>query len=102
MIEPVWEYHHDIGKSITGGAVYRGQQLPELAGTYIYADYVSGRVWALCYDRASKQVTGNHPISFPAGLPILSFGVDQQGEHYALVASASGRGIYRLQKKSNR
>ncbi|MCA8990276.1 MAG: PQQ-dependent sugar dehydrogenase, partial [Planctomycetaceae bacterium] len=50
MIDPIWEYHHDIGKSITGGNVYRGKDLPELDGMYLYGDYVSGKLWALKYD----------------------------------------------------
>lgn len=96
MIEPIWEYHHDLGKSITGGAVYRGQAIPALRGAYVYADYVSGRVWALRYDAAANRVTANQPIAFPANLQILSFGEDQNGELYALVASPSGRGIFRF------
>ena len=45
MIEPIWEYHHDVGKSVTGGHVYRGKALPELEGYYLHADYVSSKIW---------------------------------------------------------
>src|SRR5207248_674753 len=50
LIDPIWEYHHDVGKSITGGGVYRGDRVKELQGAYVYADYVSGKMWALRYD----------------------------------------------------
>lgn len=97
MIDPIWEYHHDIGKSITGGGVYRGKELPELAGHYVYADYVSSKIWALKYDETAKRVTANRPIQDPAK-PILSFGEDEQGEMYFMTFSATGKGIYRFAK----
>ncbi len=94
LIEPIWEYyHHDTGKSITGGAVYRGPRLPELDGAYLYADYVSGRLWALRYDEAKRRVVENRPIP-SSNLSVMSFGEDQNGEVYFLCASASGQGIY--------
>ena len=80
-IEPIWEYHHDVGKSITGGHVYRGKAVPELAGAYLYADYVSGRIWALWYDPQSEVVTANRTLR-ESGPPILTFGEDDQGEQY--------------------
>jgi glucose/arabinose dehydrogenase len=83
LIEPIWEYHHKIGKSITGGNVYRGKQVPELVGAYLYGDYVTGQIWALFYDRAKKQVAANRSIQ-PQGLPLLSFGEDDAGETYFL------------------
>src|SRR2546430_9800227 len=52
FIEPIWEYHHTVGKSITGAAVYRGKKLPELAGHYVYADYVSNTLRALRHAEA--------------------------------------------------
>jgi quinoprotein glucose dehydrogenase len=87
MIDPVWEYHHNIGKSITGGNVYRGKRVPELVGAYLYADYVSGKVWALRYDEKAKKVVGNHPIepgeSCPVKkMPVITFGEDEGGEVY--------------------
>lgn len=99
LTDPIWEYHHDTGKSITGGFVYRGKKMAELAGMYVYADYVSGRLWALQYDATQKRVVANRPISSPK-LPVLSFGEDEQGEVYFLVASPTGEGIYTFKKPS--
>lgn len=97
MIDPIWEYHHDVGKSITGGTVYRGARVPELDGYYLYGDYVSGRVWALKYDAAAGRVVANRPVSWP-GLPVYTFGEDERGEAYLLTATTNGRGIYMLGK----
>jgi glucose/arabinose dehydrogenase len=98
FIEPIWEYHHDVGKSITGGHVYRGQAFPELQGHYLYADYVSGRIWALRYDEEKGRVTANRTIK-DRNLPIMSFGEDDKGEAYLLTFSATGQGIYRIVRK---
>ena len=97
FIEPIWEYHHDIGKSITGGTVYRGKALPELDGYYLHADYVSSKIWALKYDETAGRVVANRPIKDPAK-PVLSFGEDEAGEVYFLTVSNTGKGIYRFVK----
>lgn len=98
MIEPIWEYNHLLGKSITGGFVYRGKQFPELDGWYLYADYVSAKIWALKYDFDQKRVVANREIA-NRGLPIMSFGEDQNGELYLMTFSASGQGIDRIVRK---
>lgn len=99
LIEPIWEYNHDIGKSITGGNVYRGKKFPELVGHYLYADYVSGRIWALKYDEAKKAVVANRTIPYSgAALPIMSFGEDEAGEVYFTIVSQTGKGVYTFQK----
>jgi glucose/arabinose dehydrogenase len=95
MIDPIWEYHHDIGKSITGGTVYRGKKVPELAGYYLYGDYVTNRLWALKYDAKQGRVVENRPIPDPAK-PVFTFGEDEQGEVYMLTSSPNGKGIYRF------
>jgi glucose/arabinose dehydrogenase len=81
LIEPIWEYHHDVGKSITGGHVYRGRDVPELDGAYLYADFVTGQIWGLWYDANIKRVTANREI-LAKGLPVMSFGEDDHGEVY--------------------
>ena len=96
-IPPIWEYDHRIGKSITGGFVYRGKRLPELVGHYLYADFVSGRMWALQYNSATGKVDKNYQI-WEDGLPVVAFGEDEQGEIYYLVESSIGENIYRLEQ----
>ncbi len=95
MVDPIWEYDHEVGKSITGGGVYRGKRLPELDGAYLYGDYVTNKIWALWYDEAKGRVVANRPIADPSKL-IFSFGEDRDGEMYFLSESISGQGIYRF------
>jgi glucose/arabinose dehydrogenase len=102
LIDPLWEYHHDVGKSITGGLVYRGKNIPELQGAYLYSDYITARTWALWYDAAKGRVVANREVK-GAGIPIVSFGEDEAGEAYQMVHLPTGRTIYRFVKgaKSN-
>jgi quinoprotein glucose dehydrogenase len=81
LIEPIWEYHHSIGKSITGGVVYRGQKVPELQGCYLYGDFVSGKLWGLKYDDGAKKVIANYLLKGD-NLPVMTYGEDEQGEAY--------------------
>ncbi len=97
LIDPIWEYHHLVGKSITGGGVYRGKRLPELDGAYLFADYVSGAVFALRYDPAQKRVTAVQPVR-TRNLPVISFGEDEEGEMYFLRIAPDGRGISRFER----
>ena len=98
LIEPIWEYDHDTGKSITGGQVYRGSKVPELDGYYVYADYVSGRFWALKYNEETNKVEENRTIPRQANkdFPIMTFGRDEKGEVYC--GDAFGK-MYRFQSK---
>jgi len=97
VIDPVWEYDHQIGKSITGGIVVRGSEIPDLEGCYLYGDFVSGRLWALnVQDVHNASTISNHLIPWN-GLPIFGFGHDEQGTVYVLTSSKTGQGIYQLQ-----
>lgn len=88
---PVFEYDHSSGdRSVTGGFVYRGSKLPQLTGLYIYADFISGRIWAL--DISGTEDPVNTEL-FHADFNIASFGVDEQDEMY--IAGFDGK-IYTL------
>ncbi|QMW06045.1 PQQ-dependent sugar dehydrogenase [Spirosoma foliorum] len=77
---PIWQYSHDKGDvSITGGFVYRGSTNQTLTGKYIYADYASGRVWALTTNGTISAT--NQEIISSAGA-ISAFGEDQKKELY--------------------
>lgn len=43
-ILPIFAYPHKLGKSVTGGYIYRGCQMPNLNGLYIFGDFMSGYV----------------------------------------------------------
>jgi glucose/arabinose dehydrogenase len=101
VVEPVWEYDHQVGKSITGGCVVRGGRVPEIEGRYLYGDFVSGRLWALAIDAASgADMSGVSNMGIPwNGLPIFGFGLDEEGTAYVTTASQSGQGVFRLVRK---
>ncbi|RMH76428.1 MAG: glucose sorbosone dehydrogenase, partial [Calditrichaeota bacterium] len=79
LTPPLWEYGHNLGISVTGGYVYRGPTVPELTGKYVYADFGSGRIWALEYDGINPPT---NTLLLDTQLNISSFGVDEQGELY--------------------
>jgi glucose/arabinose dehydrogenase len=88
-VPPVWEYGHDGGSyAVTGGYVYRGHAIPALNGTYLYADYGSGKLWGL---RPGPPATNS--LLLATGRAIASFGEDPAGEVY--VVDHDG-GVYRL------
>ena len=74
-IAPVFEYNHDANdKSVTGGYVYRGSLVPSLEGFYVYADFVSGRIWALSTNLGGNL---NNQLLLETGFNISSFGTDK-------------------------
>jgi glucose/arabinose dehydrogenase len=93
LIPPVYEYQHPLGRSVTGGYVYRGAITPSLRGAYIYGDFVSGKVWALWMDDA-RNVLNRELLS--TDLSISSFGVDPEEE---LVILDYQGGLYRIIEK---
>ena len=89
FVEPIYEYDHEVGKSITGGNVYRGSKLPELEGVYLYGDYVSGKIWGLKYDHDKKEATAHYTFETETPIAVITFGEDEAGEVY--FTDAAGR-----------
>lgn len=79
LTPPVAEYSHDVGQSVTGGYVYRGERSPALRGAYIFGDYVSGILFTLHRNAADRWVTTR---ALDTDRNISSFGEDEAGELY--------------------
>ncbi len=87
---PLTEYTHGGGEcSVTGGFVYRGTEIPALAGAYVYGDYCSGEIWAL--QRLDDGTL--HQVTLATVVSLSSFGEDAQGELYAM---SLGGALYRF------
>jgi glucose/arabinose dehydrogenase len=90
LVEPIHEYNHATGQSITGGYIYRGAALgAAFAGRYFFADFVQGRVWslALSIDSGTREASATNVTEHTAELSaagqlgtISAFGVDADGE----------------------
>ncbi len=91
---PIFEYtHNDGGCAITGGFVYRGSEITDLRGAYVYGDFCSGRIWALRLE--AGKVAENVQIG-QADFRISSFAQGNDGELYVLEHASDGGGIYKL------
>jgi glucose/arabinose dehydrogenase len=97
---PVIIYTHDEGLSISGGYVYRGAEIPELHGTYFYADWVGRWVRSFRYvdGQATEERDWTEELGGDLGY-ITSFGLDGHGELYfaswSAPSSSEGR-IFKL------
>lgn len=79
LIDPLTQYSHSLGNSITGGYVYRGSAIPELEGLYIFADYGSGRFWAARPDGQGSYVNDE---LINSTIQPTAFGTGPGGELY--------------------
>lgn len=93
-IDPIHEYNHSEGISITGGYVYYSSSIPTLEGYYIFGDYASGNIWALKYENGEKTDFGL--ILNQENFFLSTFGVRHNGE--LLLAEYSSGTIYSLQE----
>jgi glucose/arabinose dehydrogenase len=81
FIEPITEYDHSLGASVTGGYVYRGTAISKLVGWYVFGDFGSGRIFGI---EADSAVGVTPEVLDETGLQIVSFGRDVDGELYVL------------------
>ena len=91
VTDPIHEYSHNTGDyCVIGGHVYRGSQIPDLYGKYVFADYGSSKVFAL------DLVTGNRDEigTFPPGRAVV-VAVDQDNELY-FANTNNGQSVYKL------
>ena len=89
---PTVEHDHGLFRSLTGGVVYRGHAFPELAGAYLYGDYVTGRIWAIQHD--GTRVLWQRELA-DTSLAVVGFGLDVDGE--PLIVDYNS-GFYRLER----
>lgn len=113
-IFPIFEYSNDAnymkvligwdedgvdGCSVTGGYVYRGNDIPEIYGRYFFSDYCSGRIWSFIVENGKSTNFIDHTQELNIGgnnsVYISSFGEDLNGELYIIDYNGS---IYKLVK----
>jgi glucose/arabinose dehydrogenase len=81
LIDPVTEYDRSTGQSITGGYVYRGNDIPGLNGVYIYGDYVQGTIFQY-YDNGQGTIIDGELLD--TDFFISSFAEAHNGELFVL------------------
>ncbi|XP_050784218.1 HHIP-like protein 1 [Gopherus flavomarginatus] len=118
-VPPIFAYSHELGRSVTGGYVYRGCHSPNLRGRYIFGDFMSGRLMSLREEAGSGHwlykelcMGQGQTCAFPGLLNhhvphIISFAEDEAGELYflatAIPSAAVPAGIlYRIVDPSRR
>ena len=92
LTDPIHEYSHAEGASISGGYVYRGAAMPDFHGRYFFADFVKIRVWSVKLTvGTSGEATASGRVEHTTELQASSvlgnvsgFGVDSNGELYVL------------------
>ncbi|XP_070260919.1 HHIP-like protein 1 [Myotis yumanensis] len=116
---PIFAYPHKLGKSVTGGYVYRGCEYPNLNGLYIFGDFMSGRLMSLRESPGPGQwqyselcMGRGQTCEFPGLINnyyphIISFAEDEAGELYfmstGVPSATAARGvIYKIIDPSRR
>jgi len=96
---PIHEYTHDIGCAVMGGFMYRGCAIPDLRGTYFFADYCSNQISSFQFDGTTKSHFMNRTAELAPGgglniTSITSFGEDAMGEIY--ICDHTGGEVFKI------
>ena len=88
LIDPLLDYDHSFGASITGGYVVRDAN-SALNGRYVFGDFISGRIFSIAADGSAQTMAGATELTavLDAGRGgvignISSFGQGASGEFY--------------------
>jgi glucose/arabinose dehydrogenase len=87
LVDPVAQYDHDEGVSVTGGFVYRGNRVKDLRDTYVFADFTAsfagpqGRLFNI---DSNGELVELLPASGPVAMFVTGFGQDRKGELYVM------------------
>lgn len=92
LVPSTVDHPHSSFRSLTGGIVYRGNELPELDGTYIYGDYSTGEIWGARHD--GTRLTFSEELARTT-LLITAFAPGHGGE---LIVVDHGGGLYKLER----
>jgi uncharacterized repeat protein (TIGR03806 family) len=75
--KPLYAHEHFEARSLTGGFVYHGKAMKELAGAFLYGDYDTGKVWGIRADGARMSW---HQELVDTPLRVVGFAPDAEGE----------------------
>ena len=104
-VDPIFAYDRSVGRTVIGGYVYRGRQIPALRGVYVFGDYLGpnggpARIFTLNYNgTAASNFQDITAQLFPSGGPFplrnpSSFGEDANGELY--MTDIGSGSVYRI------
>lgn len=102
LVLPIYEYDHTLGRcSITGGYVYRGCAIPDLQGTYFFADYCGNQIYSFRVAAGAveagsfqERTTELAPGGGRTIVSITSFGEDAFGELY--ICDQNGGEVFKI------
>jgi glucose/arabinose dehydrogenase len=100
-VNPILDYDRSTGGTIIGGYVYRGTQIPALQGTYVFGDFLAGKIFTLNYDGATvsnfQDITSQLFPTRQGGFNLQnpsSFGEDANGELY--ITDIGNGSVYKI------